>query len=138
MKHAPLRKTKIAVKRAFDVTVAALGLAVLSPLLLGISAAIRCTSPGPVLYRQQRIGRNGKPFTMLKFRSMEEGAEESSAWTVRNDPRRTSVGVWLRRYSLDELPQLINVLCGTMSLVGPRPEQPFLEESFQKTIPGYA
>jgi exopolysaccharide biosynthesis polyprenyl glycosylphosphotransferase len=131
------RKTEFALKRAFDMTVAALGLAVLIPLLLGISAAIRCTSPGPVLYRQRRIGRNGNPFTMLKFRSMENGAEESSSWTVRNDPRRTDVGVWLRRYSLDELPQLINVLFGSMSLVGPRPEQPSFDEAFQKTIPNY-
>ena len=138
MKNAPRRKTGYAVKRAFDVTVAALGLIVLSPFLLGISAVIRCTSSGPVLYRQPRIGRNGKLFTILKFRSMKNEAEKSSAWTARNDPRRTTVGVWLRRYSLDELPQLINVLCGSMSLVGPRPEQPSLAETFQKTIPNYA
>ncbi|MCR5576078.1 MAG: exopolysaccharide biosynthesis polyprenyl glycosylphosphotransferase [Oscillospiraceae bacterium] len=137
MKNAPGRKTEYALKRAFDAGTAALGLAVLSPLLLGISAAIRCTSPGPVLYRQERVGLNGKVFTMLKFRSMEDGAEETSAWTARNDPRRTGVGVWLRRYSLDELPQLVNVLCGSMSLVGPRPEQPSFAESFQQTIPGY-
>ncbi len=138
MKKTPWRKTKYAVKRAFDAAVSTLGLIVFSPLLLGISAVIRFTCSGPVFYRQLRVGRNGKIFTILKFRTMEDKAEESSLWTARNDPRRTSVGVWLRRYSLDELPQLINVLCGSMSLVGPRPEQPYFAETFQKTIPNYA
>ena len=138
MKITPRRKTEYALKRAFDVTAATLGLVVLSPLLLGISVAVRCTSPGPALYRQERVGRNGKRFIMLKFRTMDVGAEESSAWTAKNDPRRTGVGVWLRRCSLDELPQLINVLFGSMSLVGPRPEQPSFDEAFQKTIPDYA
>ena len=138
MKKTPWRKTKYAVKRAFDAAVSTLGLIVFSPLLLGISAVIRFTCSGPVFYRQLRVGRNGKIFTILKFRTMEDKAEESSLWTARNDPRRTSVGVWLRRYSLDELPQLINVLCGSMSLVGPRPEQPSFAETFQKTIPNYA
>ena len=138
MQNSAHRRIGYALKRLFDMGASALGLIVLSPLLLGISAAVRCTSPGPVLYRQQRIGLNGKPFTMFKFRSMADRAEESSAWTARNDPRRTGVGVWLRRYSLDELPQLINVLFGSMSLVGPRPEQASFDEVFQKTIPDYA
>lgn len=138
MKDASWRKPGFAVKRAFDVVFAVLGLTVLSPFLLGISVAIRCTSSGSALYRQLRIGRNGEAFTILKFRTMKEGAEETSAWTAKNDPRRTGVGIWLRRYSLDELPQLINVLCGSMSLVGPRPEQPSYAESFQETIPDYA
>lgn len=132
------RKIEYALKRAFDIEVSALGLVVLSPLLLGIAVSIRCTSPGPALYRQQRLGRNGKPFMMLKFRSMKAGAENLSAWTVRNDPRRTGLGIWLRRLSLDELPQLVNVFRGDMSLVGPRPEQPCIAAEFQECIPDYA
>lgn len=125
-------------KRGFDIGASTLGLAVLSPLLLGIAVSVRCTSPGPALYRQQRLGRNGKPFMMLKFRSMLTGSESVSAWTVRNDPRRTDLGIWLRRFSLDELPQLINVFRGDMSLVGPRPEQPCIAAEFQECIPDYA
>jgi len=132
------RNIEYLIKRVFDVGVSILGLAVLSPLLLGISIAIICTSRGPVLYRQQRIGLNGKPFTMLKFRTMTNRADETSAWTVKNDPRRTGIGIWLRRYSLDELPQLFNVLCGSMSLVGPRPEQPVYAKRFEAEIPDYA
>ena len=122
MKNKCERKIEYALKRAFDIEVSALGLVVLSPLLISIAVSIRCTSPGPALYRQQRLGRNGKPFMILKFRSMDAGAEDLSAWTVRSDPRRTDLGIWLRRFSLDELPQLINVFKGDMSLVGPRPE----------------
>ena len=131
------RNIEYLIKRVFDVGVSLLGLAVLSPLMLGISIAIRCTSHGPVLYWQQRIGLNGKPFTMLKFRSMTNRADETSAWTAKNDPRRTGIGIWLRRYSLDELPQLFNVLRGSMSLVGPRPEQPIYAKRFAATIPEY-
>lgn len=132
------RIIEYALKRAFDIEVIALGLAVLSPLLLGIAVSVCCTSPGPALYRQQRLGRNGKPFMILKFRSMDAGAEDLSAWTVRNDLRRTDLGIWLLRFSLDELPQLINVFKGDMSLVGPRPEQPSIAAKFQKCIPDYA
>lgn len=137
MQNAPWRIIEKTVKRAFDVVAAVLGLMVFSPLLLGISVAVRCTSPGPVLYQQERVGLNGKTFTMLKFRTMVTGAEEESAWTARNDSRRTGIGIWLRRYSLDELPQLINVLFGSMSLVGPRPEQPFFVARFREAIPNY-
>ena len=132
------RKTEYALKRSFDIVASALSHVVLSPLLLGIAVSIRCTSPGPAIYRQQRLGRNGKPFMMLKFRSMLAGAESLSAWTARNDPRRTGLGIWLRRFSLDELPQLINVFRGDMSLVGPRPEQPCIAAEFQECIPDYA
>lgn len=138
MKNKCERKIEYALKRAFDIEVSALGLVVLSPLLISIAVSVRCTSPGPALYRQQRLGRNGKPFVILKFRSMDAGAEDLSAWTVRSDPRRTDLGIWLRRLSLDELPQLINVFKGDMSLVGPRPEQPCIAAKFQKCIPDYA
>lgn len=126
----------VAIKSVLDRTAALLGLAVLSPLLLAIACAVRATSPGPVVFRQQRTGRDGKPFTMLKFRTMVVDAEERlDELVVRNegagplfklddDPRVTRVGRVLRRTSLDELPQLVNVLLGHMSLVGPRPALP--------------
>ena len=137
MNHAYKREVEYALKRAFDIGASAAGLVAFSPLMLGISIAVHCTSPGPVLYRQQRLGRDGKPFMMIKFRTMMVGADARSVWTVRNDPRRTGFGIWLRRVSLDELPQLFNVLRGDMSLVGPRPEQLALAGEFQKTIPDY-
>ncbi len=123
-------------KRAMDVLVSTLGLVLLSPLLLLIAAAIRLDSHGSVLFRQTRVGRDGRPFTCYKFRSMVEGADEEREalldqneatgpiFKMRNDPRLTRVGRWLRRASLDELPQLWNVLRGDMSLVGPRPAMP--------------
>jgi lipopolysaccharide/colanic/teichoic acid biosynthesis glycosyltransferase len=109
-------------KRAFDVGIAGMSLVVLSPLLLAIAIAIKLTSRGPVLYRGVRTGRDGIPFEMLKFRTMVPDAEQAGTTTRLGDPRITSVGRLLRRAKLDELPQLINVLGGTMSLVGPRPE----------------
>ncbi len=125
-----------ALKRAIDILVSGLGLIALSPLLALIALAIRLDSPGPVLFRQTRIGRNGKPFTIYKFRSMVVNAEEMQdqlrklneadgpLFKIKDDPRRTRVGRFLRRTSLDELPQLYNVLRGDMSLVGPRPALP--------------
>jgi len=124
-------------KRAFDVVFSALGLVVLSPLLLVIALAIRVTSPGPVLFRQERVGMNKKNFTMYKFRSMRVNAEQDSAWSTDVDDRRTKLGSILRKTSLDELPQLWNVLIGDMSLVGPRPEIPFYVEQFRETVPLY-
>jgi exopolysaccharide biosynthesis polyprenyl glycosylphosphotransferase len=131
-----LESRKLLTKRLFDVVVSALTLIVLSPLLLVIAILIKATSPGPVLYRQERIGRNGQPFAMLKFRSMrpgadaelfalleERGAGDTPLFKVEDDPRVTRVGAVLRRYSLDELPQFANVLAGSMSLIGPRPQR---------------
>ncbi|NHC13430.1 sugar transferase [Motilibacter deserti] len=120
-------------KRVFDMVVAAAALIVLSPVIAVIAVLVRLTSPGPVLFRQERVGVRGEPFVMLKFRSMHVDAEQrldallaksdsnNVLFKLKNDPRVTSVGKHLRRYSLDELPQLVNVLCGDMSLVGPRP-----------------
>lgn len=132
-----------AAKRAIDVLGAAAGLLVLSPLLLGTALAIRIESPGPALFRQVRVGKRGRPFTMLKFRSMRITAEsEKSALAARNesrdgvlfkmkaDPRVTRVGRIIRRLSIDELPQLINVLKGDMSIVGPRPALPAEVEQY--------
>ncbi len=110
-----------------------------SPLLFAIAIGIKLTSPGPVLYRQQRVTWNGRRFTMLKFRSMPVGSERASGpvWSRQADPRATRLGALLRRYSLDELPQLLNVLHGDMSLVGPRPERPEFVAQFRQEIPGY-
>jgi lipopolysaccharide/colanic/teichoic acid biosynthesis glycosyltransferase len=111
-------------KRAFDLLGAAAGLVLLAPLLLLIALWIRLDSPGPVLYRQQRVGRGGRLFTIYKFRSMQQRPVDGPQLTVGADPRVTRSGRFLRHYKLDELPQLWNVLEGSMSLVGPRPEVP--------------
>jgi len=112
-------------KRAFDLLVAGTGLIVLAPLLLVIAIVVRLDSPGPVLYRGVRTGRGGIPFRILKFRTMVANAEQvGGGSTARNDPRITRAGGFLRRYKLDELPQVLNVLAGDMSVVGPRPELP--------------
>ena len=117
-----------AVKRAIDVVVSFVGLVVLSPLLLLIALAVRLTSPGPALFRQRRLGKDGVPFTIYKFRSMFVNAPDirnpdGSTFNAEDDPRLTPLGRFLRKASLDELPQLINVLKGDMCLVGPRPDQ---------------
>jgi lipopolysaccharide/colanic/teichoic acid biosynthesis glycosyltransferase len=113
------------VKRTFDLLLASLGLALLSPLLLLIALAIKLDSPGPVFYRQQRVGRHGQMFRIHKFRTMLHNERDAGPQiTVGSDARITCVGAALRRHKLDELPQLIDVLQGTMSLVGPRPEVP--------------
>lgn len=125
-------------KRAFDFGVSAAALVLLSPALLAIALAIATTSGRPILYRQTRMGHDGRVFGMLKFRSMQPDAEATGVgWTRANDPRRTRLGRWLRRFDLDELPQLLNVLRGEMSLVGPRPERPTYIESFRREVPGY-
>jgi len=124
-------------KRGFDLTASLAGLILLSPLLLIIAIGVKISSPGPVLFRQKRIGYMRKDFEMLKFRSMRVNDKEDTAWTQDTDPRRTKIGALLRKTSLDELPQLINVLKGDMSLVGPRPELPHFVEQFRETIPYY-
>lgn len=110
-------------KRIFDLCIAAAALLLLAPLLLAVALVVRLDSPGPVLFRQQRVGRHGVPFRIHKFRTMREGAA-GLPLTVGTDPRITRSGAWLRRTRIDELPQLFDVLQGTMSLVGPRPEVP--------------
>ncbi len=126
------------VKRAFDLVFAAVGLVVLSPLLLAVALWVRLDSPGPALYVQERVGLNGRRFRMLKFRTMRADAEaQGPGWTKPGDPRRTGAGWILRKLSIDELPQLWNVLLGHMSLVGPRPERPMYVEQFREQIPRY-
>ena len=124
-------------KRGFDLIVSILGLVLLSPLFLVLAVGVKCSSPGPVLFRQTRVGYKRRPFEMLKFRSLRQNKEENTAWTKDSDPRRTKFGSFIRKTSLDELPQLINVLKGDMSLVGPRPELPHFVEQFKETIPYY-
>ena len=127
------------VKRVFDLVFGALALAVAAPLMLAIAVALKLTSSGAVLYRQERMGVDGRRFRMLKFRTMRVDAEADTGpvWAREDDPRRTALGVFLRRTSLDELPQLFNVLRGQMSLVGPRPERPGFVEEFRRRVPGY-
>lgn len=141
--HPDLAGVRQAVKSAFDRLVAALALVLLSPLFLAVAVAIKLDGPGPVLFRQTRVGRAGRTFTLLKFRTMVPDAERLKSrlaeanesdgvlFKIRNDPRVTPVGSWLRRYSIDELPQLVNVLRGDMSLVGPRPPLPSEVERFE-------
>jgi Undecaprenyl-phosphate glucose phosphotransferase len=125
-------------KRAFDLFVSALLLLLLSPLLLALALLVKLTSAGPVLYTQERVGLDGKPFPMLKFRTMRTDAEDlGPAFAAAGDPRVTALGAWLRRTSIDELPQLWNVLTGDMSLVGPRPERPVFIDQFRRRIPRY-
>jgi exopolysaccharide biosynthesis polyprenyl glycosylphosphotransferase len=123
LNDSPLIGWYAAAKRLTDIVVAGVGLLVISPLLLLIGALVRLTSPGPILYSQERMGLDGKTFHMLKFRSMKVDAEQQSGavWCQKVDDRRTAFGTFLRKTSLDELPQLWNVLVGDMSLVGPRP-----------------
>jgi exopolysaccharide biosynthesis polyprenyl glycosylphosphotransferase len=126
----------LAAKRLLDIAGAGIGMIVLSPVFLGIAALIKITSPGPVFFGQERMGLDGQIFKMWKFRTMRPGPAQPG-WTVANDPRRTKFGTFLRRTSLDELPQLWNVFVGEMSLVGPRPEQPYFVEKFRQEIPAY-
>lgn len=127
------------VKRFFDIVFSGLGLIALLPFYIVIGIAVKLGSKGPALFKQRRIGRNGREFSMLKFRSMThiENNGNNEGWTVEDDPRRTRVGAFIRKYSLDELPQLWNVFIGQMSLVGPRPEQPGYVERFKDDIPRY-
>jgi Undecaprenyl-phosphate glucose phosphotransferase len=126
-------------KRGFDLVFSAVGLVLLSPLLVATAIWVKLDSPGPVLYAQERLGLNGRRFHMLKFRTMrvDAEAEEQPGWTRPGDPRRTRAGRMLRSLSLDELPQLWNVLLGQMSLVGPRPERPFYVDRFRASVPRY-
>ena len=138
LRESPHYGLNIVVKRSMDLLLAAVGLALISPLMLLLALLVKLTSPGPVFYRQERCSLNGRPFWMLKFRSMRTDSEAQGAqMTRRGDPRCTRLGAILRKTSLDELPQLINVLRGEMSLVGPRPERPVFIQQFRHSIPNY-
>lgn len=130
--------SEICIKRFCDVVVSAVTMLILSPLYLALALAVYCSSPGPVIYSQDRIGRYGRPFRIYKFRTMVAGAENDTPMLATDDdPRVTKVGHWLRKYRLDELPQLWNVLKGDMSLVGPRPERAFFINKIQEQAPYY-
>jgi Undecaprenyl-phosphate glucose phosphotransferase len=139
LRESPLYGWNLVLKRTLDMILGSVALLATLPLMVGIAVAVRMTSPGPILYRQERMGLDGRRFGMLKFRTMRHDAESITGpvWAVPEDPRRTAIGTFLRRSSLDELPQLVNVLRGEMSLVGPRPERPSFVEEFRRRVPGY-
>ena len=125
------------IKRTFDICLSAAALALLSPLMLLIALGVKLSTHESVFFAQERIGKDKKPFKMLKFRSMKTNAQENVAWSTQQDERRTRFGALIRKLSLDELPQLINVLRGDMSVIGPRPEIPFFVEQFRDEVPLY-
>ncbi len=140
IRYVPLTNTlNWVTKRFVDIVGSAAGLVLISPIMLLTALAVKLSSPGPIIFKQERIGLHNKPFWMYKFRTMEIQKEsaEKRAWTVKDDPRVTKIGKFLRRTSLDEFPQLYNILRGDMSLVGPRPERPLFVEKFREEIPRY-
>jgi Undecaprenyl-phosphate glucose phosphotransferase len=138
LRENPHHGLNMVVKRAMDIFLASIAIIFLAPVMAVIALLIKLTSPGPILYRQERCGLNGCSFMMLKFRSLRADAEASGPqMTAVNDPRRTWLGAILRKTNLDELPQFFNVLWGDMSIVGPRPERPVFVRKFAKSIPNY-
>ena len=140
IRHVPLSNTfNMMVKRAMDIVGSLICIVLFSPVMLITAVLIKLTSPGPLIFTQERVGLHNVPFRMYKFRSMEvqTQSEEKKGWTVKNDPRVTPVGRFIRKTSIDELPQLFNVLRGDMSLIGPRPERPQFVEKFREEIPRY-
>ena len=140
IRYVPLSNTFNAfIKRVMDVVGSLLCIVLFSPVMLVTAIAVKTTSKGPLIYSQERVGRHNRPFKMYKFRSMrvQDEKQEKKCWTVQNDPRITGVGKFIRKTSIDELPQLFNVLKGDMSLIGPRPERPQFVEKFREEIPRY-
>lgn len=140
IRHVPLTNTfNMICKRIVDIIGSLVAIVIFSPVMLVTAVLVKTTSKGPLIYKQERVGLHNQIFQMYKFRSMEvqSPGREKKAWTVRNDPRVTGVGKVIRRTSIDELPQLFNILKGDMSLVGPRPERPFFVEKFREEIPRY-
>jgi Undecaprenyl-phosphate glucose phosphotransferase len=139
LRESPLYGWSRVAKRVFDVAFSLAALALLSPVLVALAVAVKLTSRGPVLYGQERMGLDGQRFRMMKLRTMGVDAEATTGpvWASAADDRRTPIGAFLRRFSLDELPQFVNVLRGEMSVVGPRPERPVFVERFRQTVPTY-
>ena len=124
-------------KRVFDVVLSLVTLIILSPLMAAIAVAVKFSSPGPILFKQERVGKDRKPFYMYKFRSMRVNSDSNTAWSKNRDSRVTPIGAFIRKSSLDELPQFFNVLKGDMSVIGPRPELPYFVEQYKRVIPSY-
>ena len=140
IRHVPLTNTfNSMIKRVVDIGGSLFAIILFAPIMLITAIAIKLTSPGPLIYKQERVGLHNQTFQMYKFRSMEvqDPSKEKKGWTVKNDPRVTPIGKLIRSTSIDELPQLFNILKGDMSLVGPRPERPFFVEKFREEIPRY-
>lgn len=140
IRHVPLSNTLNRwMKRLMDIFGAIVAIILFSPVMLLAAILVKTTSEGPLIFKQERVGLHNRPFYMYKFRSMvvQDKAAEKGKWTVQNDPRVTPIGKFMRKTSIDELPQLFNVLKGEMSLVGPRPERPFFVEKFKEEIPRY-
>ena len=124
-------------KRAMDIVISLIAIILTSPLMLIAVIGVKLSSPGPIIFRQERVGKNNKPFTIYKFRSMRVNNEEQTGWTTAEDKRKTRFGTFLRKTGIDELPQFFNVLFGSMSIIGPRPELPTFVEKYSKTVPLY-
>jgi Undecaprenyl-phosphate glucose phosphotransferase len=139
LNDVPLQGFNTVLKRAVDIAFSGVALAILAIPMAIIALLVKATSPGPVLYRQERMGLDGKAFNVFKFRTMPVNAEDRTGpvWAQDDDPRATALGRFLRHWDLDELPQFWNVLLGEMSVVGPRPERPFFVEQFKHRIPQY-
>jgi len=139
LKQVPLTPFNKFIKRILDTIISIMGIIITSPILIISTIVIKLTSPGPILFKQERTGLDNRPFMMLKFRSMFIDAEKRTGpvWAKKDDPRRTPYGKFMRKFSIDELPQLFNVLKGDMAIVGPRPERPVFVEQFSKEIPRY-
>jgi sugar transferase (PEP-CTERM system associated) len=132
-------RTWFAIRRALNFAIAAVGVVLALPIALLAALAIKLESPGPVFYQQERVGKNGRRFTIIKFRSMRPDAEQSGPqWAAAGDDRTTRIGRFIRKVRIDEIPQFINILRGDMSLIGPRPERPFFVEQLTEQIPFYS
>jgi Undecaprenyl-phosphate glucose phosphotransferase len=127
------------IKKTSDIVISLIAIIITSPIMLIVALAIKLSSPGPIIFKQERIGYQKKPFMMYKFRSMkvQDDRDEVSKWTTEDDPRKTKIGSFIRKTSIDELPQFFNILKGEMSVVGPRPERPYFVDKFKKEIPKY-
>jgi len=137
LRRSALRTTAWRTKRVFDLLIGSVLLAVCSPAFAAAAIAVKVSSRGPVFFRQARVGQRGETFQCMKFRTLEVNDDSDTTWSVAADARQTRVGAFLRRMGIDELPQLLNVLKGEMSMVGPRPERPYFVDQFRVAVPGY-
>lgn len=138
LRHIPLDNIGNAfLKRAVDIVGSLLLIVCTSPIMLFAAIGVKLSSPGPILFKQERVGLNKKPFYMYKFRSMRVNDKQNTGWSTNSDPRKTKFGSFIRKFSIDELPQFFNVLMGDMSLVGPRPELPYFVSQFKESVPLY-